>query len=155
MELVIVLFLAGVLTILLPCILPLVPVVLGASIAGRSKLLPLLTIAGLLLSFVGGTWLLTAVLREFVNLADYVRLSSFYVLLLLGLGFVTEKRFVRTGGAAAGALFFSNKGLPAVLVAAALGIGVLYAAAGAVGRFNCWGSGCRRLRKRSSGRRRR
>jgi len=59
-----ILFGAGVLTILLPCILPLVPIVLGTSIAGKSKLRPLMVILGMLLSFVIFTFLLTVVFKS-------------------------------------------------------------------------------------------
>jgi cytochrome c biogenesis protein CcdA len=45
------LFAAGVLTILLPCILPLVPIVLGVSLAGKRKVRPLVTVAGMVASF--------------------------------------------------------------------------------------------------------
>ena len=85
MALFITLFGAGMLTIVLPCILPLIPIVLGVSIAGRSKLRPLLITAGMLVSFVGSTFLLLVVLRQFVELADYVRIGTYSVLLLFGL----------------------------------------------------------------------
>ncbi|HLD63532.1 MAG TPA: hypothetical protein VI913_01415, partial [Candidatus Peribacteraceae bacterium] len=77
MSQVVLLFLAGALTILLPCILPLIPIVLGVSITGRSKLRPLLTIGGMLVSFVGFTFLLQVVLSQFVALADVIRLATF------------------------------------------------------------------------------
>ena len=48
MTILLTLFAAGVLTILLPCILPLVPIVLGVSLSGRRKLRPLVTVAGAL-----------------------------------------------------------------------------------------------------------
>ncbi len=98
-------FAAGMLTILLPCILPLVPIVLGVSIAGRSKLRPLLTIAGMLVSFVGFTFLLTVSLSQFVELADYIRISTYYVLLLFGFGFLTHNKMLQITGAVLGGFF--------------------------------------------------
>ena len=109
------------LTILLPCILPLIPIVLGVSIAGRSKLRPLLTVAGMLVSFVGFTFLLLVVLRQFVEVADYLRIGTYYALLLFGLGFVSHKRNIHLVGAVAGSWFFADIGMTAVAIAAVLG----------------------------------
>ncbi len=103
-------FVAGMLTILLPCILPLVPIVLGVSIAGRSKWRPLLTITGMLVSFVGFTFLLNVVLNQFITLADYIRISTFYILLLFGFGFLTHNKTVQLLGAVLGGFFFWDKG---------------------------------------------
>lgn len=116
------LFLAGLLTILLPCILPLIPVVVGASISGRSKLRPLLVCAGMLVSFVGSTFILYVFLNQFPQAADIIRLGSYYLILLFGLGFMTHHQGIRYSGTALGALFFYDKGWPAVLVALAAGM---------------------------------
>lgn len=117
-----ILFVAGLLTVLLPCILPLIPIVLGISIAGRSKWRPLLTIAGMVVSFVGFTFLLQVVLMQFVEVADYIRIATYYLLLLFGIGFFTHNRIVQCVVAALGGLFFINKGWVAVMVAAVMGI---------------------------------
>ena len=109
MELFLSLFLAGIVTILLPCILPLLPIVLGISIAGRSKWRPLLLILGMVLSFVGFSFLLLVTLRQFVELADYIRLATYYILLLFGFGFLTHQRSVQFVGATIGAFFFLSK----------------------------------------------
>lgn len=122
MQLAITLFLAGTLTILLPCILPLIPIVLGVSIAGRSKLRPLLTIAGMLVSFVGFTFLLQLVLTQFVYVADYMRIATYYILLLFGIGFVTHQKQWQIGTALVGSIFFYSKGWIAVIVAAVIGV---------------------------------
>ncbi len=117
-----VLFLAGLLTILLPCILPLIPIVLGVSVAGKSKWRPLVTIFGMLVSFVGFTFLLQVALSQFVDLADYIHIATFYVVLLFGFGFLTHNRYVQWAGAILGALFFYGKGWEAVIVAAIVGV---------------------------------
>jgi len=115
------LFIAGVLTILLPCILPLVPIVLGVSVAGRNPWRPFLTVLGMVVSFVGFTFLLFVLLDQFVEFADYLRVSTYYVLLLFGIGFLIHHRSVSVPLAASGGLFFLGKGWIAVVVAALAG----------------------------------
>lgn len=119
-TLILILFASGVLTILLPCILPLVPIVLGTSIAGRSKLRPLMVILGMLLSFVLFTFLLNVVLAQFPLAANYIRIGTYYVLLLFGIAFLTHKQNIQYGVAIAGSFFFWSD-IPAMLVAAVLG----------------------------------
>lgn len=51
-------FFAGVLTVLAPCILPLLPVVIGSSATGRSKLTPFVVVGSLALSIIAFTFLL-------------------------------------------------------------------------------------------------
>lgn len=122
MSIYLILFLAGMLTILLPCILPLIPIVLGVSIAGRSKLRPLYTILGMIISFVGFTFLLLVVLKQFVALADIIRIATYYVLLLFGIGFVTHHRSAQFVVAILGALMFWDRGMLEFLLAAVLGM---------------------------------
>ncbi len=121
MSLYLLLFAAGVLTILLPCILPLLPIVVGVSVAGRSPLRPLWLAIGMVIGFVGITFLLYVVLSQFVTLANIIHIATFYVLLLFGLGFVSEKQSVQFVGAILGALFFIPVGWVTVLCAAILG----------------------------------
>ncbi len=125
MGLYLILFVAGLLTILLPCILPLLPIVLGVSIAGRSKWRPLLTVLGMIVSFVGFTFLLLVALRQFVELADYIRIATYYALLLFGVGFAIHDRRLGMLIAVLGGLFFFDKGLLAVAVAMIVGIALL------------------------------
>lgn len=116
------LFFAGMLTIFLPCILPLVPVVVGVSIAGRSRFRPLLTVLGMVLSFVFFTFILLVVLDQFIELADYIRIATYYILLLFGVCFLSSWRFIRLAGAVAGGFFFMDKGVVAVVIAILAGI---------------------------------
>jgi cytochrome c-type biogenesis protein len=51
-------FIAGVLTVLAPCILPLLPVVIGASAAGRSRLTPYIVVGSLAFSIILFTFVL-------------------------------------------------------------------------------------------------
>ncbi len=60
MTLFIVSFLAGALTVLTPCILPLLPIVIGAGSTGRSKITPYIIVASLALSIIAFTFLLKA-----------------------------------------------------------------------------------------------
>ena len=53
-------FIAGVLTVLAPCILPLLPVVIGSSATGRSKATPYIVVASLGASIILFTYLLKA-----------------------------------------------------------------------------------------------
>jgi cytochrome c biogenesis protein CcdA/thiol-disulfide isomerase/thioredoxin len=122
MTLALTLFLAGLLTILLPCILPLIPIVLGVSVTGRNKWRPLVTIAGMLVSFVGFTFLLQTVLRSFVEFADILRITTYYILLLFGFGFLTHRKEVQIVGAIAGSLFFWDKGIVTVFAFAIFGV---------------------------------
>jgi len=78
-------------TILLPCILPLVPIVLGVSLSGKSKARPLATVAGMVASFVVFTFLLQVVLRQLVSLADTVRIATHYALFLFGICFLLSR----------------------------------------------------------------
>jgi len=115
------LFAAGLLTILLPCILPLVPIVLGVSIADRNKWRPLAIVLGMVVSFVGFTFVLQVFLNQFTELADILRIATYYVLLLFGLGFFFERPWPTYAGAVLGSAFFLSKGWLAVAVAACLG----------------------------------
>lgn len=115
-------FIAGLLTITLPCILPLVPIVLGVSISGRSKWRPLLTIGGMLLSFVGFTFALTLLLHKYIAATDYIRIATYYILFLFGVGFITSKRPPLLVAALLGSLFFIEHGWMTVGIAAVLGM---------------------------------
>ena len=140
MTLYVTMFIAGLLTIVLPCILPLIPIVLGVSIAGRSKWRPLLTILGMLVSFVGFTFLLLVTLRQFVEVADYMRIGTYYVLLLFGLGFLPQKKWLQMPGAALGGLFFLGKGIPSVIIAAILGVVAMHLGGKIAARLQQFGS---------------
>lgn len=60
MGLLLISFIAGVLTVLAPCILPLLPVVIGTSVGARSKATPFIVIGSLALSIFLFTYLLKA-----------------------------------------------------------------------------------------------
>ncbi|PIR48295.1 hypothetical protein COU80_04975 [Candidatus Peregrinibacteria bacterium CG10_big_fil_rev_8_21_14_0_10_55_24] len=122
MSLYVILFAAGVFTILLPCILPLVPIVVGVSVTGRSPWRPLLTVLGMLVSFVGLTFLLLVFLENFVSLDQILRTGTYYVLFLFGVGFLSENRVVRMAGALVGSFLFLRWGVWGVSLGAIAGV---------------------------------
>jgi peptide methionine sulfoxide reductase msrA/msrB len=71
MTLLLVSFIAGVLTVLAPCILPLLPVVVGSSANGRSRYTPYVVILSLALSIIAFTFLLK-VSTAFISIPSYV-----------------------------------------------------------------------------------
>ncbi len=71
MTLLLVSFIAGVLTVLAPCILPLLPVVVGSSVGARSKATPFIVIGSLALSILLFTYLLKAS-TAFIAIPTYV-----------------------------------------------------------------------------------
>jgi len=121
----VILFVAGALTILLPCILPLVPLVLGVSLAGQRRIRPLVIVAGMAASFVVFTFALQVVLARFVTAADLIRIGSTYVLLLFGVCFLSTNARVQIAAALVGAFFFVSHGWFAVLLAGVLGTATL------------------------------
>lgn len=80
-------FLAGVVTILSPCILPVLPVILSGGVtSGRSK--PFGIIAGFVLSFTFFTLFLSAIVKATGLSADALRGVSVFVILAFGLSLV-------------------------------------------------------------------
>ena len=134
-----VLFLAGMLTIFLPCILPLLPIVLGVSVAGRSRWRPLLTVLWMVVSFVGFTFLLTLVLSQFVAFADVLRISTYYILLLFGVGFLTNNRTLQLLGAVMGGFFFERYGWISVTIAQTVGATAMELGSKIATKLQQWG----------------
>lgn len=140
LNLLLALFTAGLLTILLPCILPLLPIVLGVSIAGRSKWRPLAVMAGMLVSFVGFTFLLLVVLNQFVTAADYIRISTYYVLLLFGFGLLSSNKNVRLIGVVLGGFFYNKFGWVVVTIVECVGWAVMELGVLAAGKIQQFGA---------------
>ncbi len=103
MTMLLTLFAAGLLTILLPCILPLVPIVLGVSVAGRRRARPLVTVLGMVASFVLFTFVLQVALQRLVHLADLIRIATYDALLLFGICFLIRRAWLRIALAVLGA----------------------------------------------------
>jgi cytochrome c biogenesis protein CcdA/thiol-disulfide isomerase/thioredoxin len=134
------LFTAGMLTILLPCILPLLPIVLGVSVSGQSKWRPLGTILGMVTSFVGFTFLLQVALSQFVALADILQIGTYQVLFLFGIAFAIHRAPLQLILAALSGLFFFDKGPIAVVIAALFGVAALHFGGMAASRIQQLGS---------------
>src|SRR3990172_2867947 len=78
-------FLAGVVTILSPCILPILPVVLSSSLTGGKKR-PLGVVAGFIISFTFFTLFLSLIVKSLGIPADFLRSFSIIVIALFGIG---------------------------------------------------------------------
>lgn len=77
-------FIAGIITILSPCILPILPVVLSGSV-GSGKRKPLGIVTGFILSFTFFTLFLSTIVRATGIPADALRSISIVIILLFGL----------------------------------------------------------------------
>ncbi|MBB6480427.1 cytochrome c biogenesis protein DipZ [Spirochaeta isovalerica] len=75
-------FLSGIITILSPCILPVLPIVLSGSVGGIKK--PLGIISGFVVSFSFFTLFLTALVRRFGFSADTLRIAAVVLIVLFG-----------------------------------------------------------------------
>jgi len=80
-------FFAGVLTVLAPCILPLLPVIIGSSAGSRSKLTPYIVIGSLSLSILLFTYLLKASTLLIDIPTSFWAYFSGSILLLIGITF--------------------------------------------------------------------
>jgi cytochrome c biogenesis protein CcdA/thiol-disulfide isomerase/thioredoxin len=100
-------FIGGVITILSPCILPILPIVLSGSVGeGRRK--PQGIVAGFILSFTFFTLFLAAIVRSTGLSADFLRGFSIAIILIFGISLLlpqfqvlTEKLFSKLSGSLA------------------------------------------------------
>ena len=83
-------FLAGVVTILSPCILPILPIVLSSTIGGHEtgKARPLGVVVGFIFSFTFFTLFLSTIVRLSGISADSLRVFSVIVIGLFGISFL-------------------------------------------------------------------
>ncbi len=100
-------FLAGIVTILSPCILPVLPLVLSGSLTG-GKRRPLGIVLGFVTSFTFFTLALTAIVKLTGVSPDILRLASIVIILGFGLALIVpkfqfwmEQFFLKIAGAAA------------------------------------------------------
>lgn len=120
-------FLAGVLTIAAPCILPMLPIILGASLGQRSRLRPLLIVLGFVLTFSAVSLVFSAI-TSLAGLSAYdLRLIAAITIGMLGLALLWPRPFEALMGRLAGLLpEQSGTGregkLGAVLLGASLGL---------------------------------
>ena len=97
-------FLAGIVTILSPCILPVLPIVLSSSIGG-GKRRPFGVVAGFVASFTFFTLFLTLIVKAFGVRADGLRTLSIVIIFLFGVSLLvpqfqalSERLFSRLSG---------------------------------------------------------
>lgn len=83
-------FLGGVVTILSPCILPILPIVLSSSLTG-GKRRPLGVVTGFIVSFTFFTLFLSFLVKALGISAESLRTFSIIVILLFGISFLTPK----------------------------------------------------------------
>jgi len=79
-------FAAGIVTILSPCILPILPIVLAGSVGGHRR--PFGIVTGFVLSFTFFTLFLATIVRSFGISADALRLVSVIIIGLFGIALV-------------------------------------------------------------------
>ncbi len=86
-------FIAGILTVLAPCILPMLPILLGASIGQQSKQRPLLIVCGFILSFAFASLILSALVSNLGLSANIVRDVAIFLLLIFAILMIWPKPF--------------------------------------------------------------
>ena len=84
-------FLAGILTIAAPCILPMLPIILGASVGQKNKLRPLFIVMGFVVSFAAASLLLSALITHLGLSQNLIR--NIAIVLLLVFAFFMHKIF--------------------------------------------------------------
>lgn len=87
-------FLAGIITILSPCILPILPIVLSGSVTG-GKRRPLEIIIGFILSFTFFTLFLSAIIRATGLPADLMRTAAIFIIGILGISLTVNIEIFR------------------------------------------------------------
>jgi cytochrome c biogenesis protein CcdA/thiol-disulfide isomerase/thioredoxin len=75
-------FLAGILTIAAPCILPMLPIILGASVGRKNKLRPLFIVLGFVVSFAAASLLLSALITHLGLSQNFIRNIAIVLLLV-------------------------------------------------------------------------
>ena len=104
-------FLGGVVTILSPCILPILPVVLSGTV-GEGKRKPIGIITGFVLGFTFFTLFLSAIVQATGLSADVLRNVSVFILILFGLSLLIpslQKRMERFFSRISGRISSGNK----------------------------------------------
>lgn len=87
MILALIAFVSGILTVFSPCVLPILPIVLGSGIDGSTKRINGV-ISGLVISFTVSSLLLATLVRALNIPADVVRMVAVTLLILIGLSMI-------------------------------------------------------------------
>ena len=86
-------FLAGILTIAAPCILPMLPIILGASVGQSSKRRPLFIVAGFVVSFASASLVLSTLVTHLGLSQNVIRNSAIVLLLIFAFFMIWPKPF--------------------------------------------------------------
>jgi cytochrome c biogenesis protein CcdA len=104
--------LAGVLTIASPCVLPLLPIMLGSSVERSGRLRPLFIVAGFVLAFAGLGIALSLLSRSVESTHEAIRSTSVALLALFGLMRIWPRPYdwliARVGGPLQRVIAFSS-----------------------------------------------
>src|SRR5512137_2036766 len=84
---------AGIVTVLSPCILPILPVVLASAAGGQRR--PLAVIVGLVASFAAFTLLISQLVMRLGFPANVLRLAAIIIIGLLGLSMIVPSLSAR------------------------------------------------------------
>jgi len=102
-------FLAGIVTILSPCILPVLPIMLSSSVDALGKRRPFGVVVGFVLSFTFFTLFLSTLVRISGLPANALRLVSIFVLAIFGLTLVVPRFQLKIEQMFAGLIKFAPK----------------------------------------------
>lgn len=75
-------FLAGILTIAAPCILPMLPIILGASVGQKTKMRPLFIVLGFVVSFAAASLILSALVTHLGLSQNFIRSIAIVMLVI-------------------------------------------------------------------------
>ncbi len=84
-------FLAGIVTILSPCILPILPIILSSSVDSSGKKRPLGVVTGFIASFTFFTLFLSTIVKLSGIPAETLRFASIIILIIFGLSLLTPR----------------------------------------------------------------
>jgi cytochrome c-type biogenesis protein len=85
--------LAGVLTIASPCVLPILPIVLGTALTRASRIRPLFIVSGFVLTFAALGMLLASVSQSVAVAHETVRLAALVMLALSGMAMLWRRPY--------------------------------------------------------------
>jgi len=94
--------LAGIVTVAAPCTLPVLPILLGASLAGRGKARPLFIASGFIAAFAAVTLVFSAFARVLGLEPDQLRTAAIVLLAIFGVLMLWPQLYTRLTAAASG-----------------------------------------------------
>jgi cytochrome c biogenesis protein CcdA len=115
-------FLAGIVSVLSPCVLPLLPIVLAYS-TGESRLKPLAIIAGLTISFIIMGIAASAFGNLFLPYINELKILAEIIIIIIGISMIIEKDILGFFSKCTGRMHNEGKGLlGGLVIGASLGI---------------------------------